>query len=316
MDITGVVSFAVMAIMVVVAGYMAWKCFDDSMNGRPITDTLINGGMTVGLVVVIGGIAQLVAHVFSSSFEGSDTAETSTTPSPTPEPTTEVPTPDSSGTNVDYGSIGLVILIIVGVVALCVALGFLLRAALRGVKKRKITKGNENAARVSWKDLDDRVGVILAKYAQAESDPRTAVFAPMVTKMKYQLTRDFHAAKRECTSFFDGVTKIDRSSEDKLDKATGLVRQMEDSWHTLWARAVAVGIPGITDKQNDRAHDLIDAYMDESRTEGERDASLNLLVKILQESEMDRQEVEDTREFIRSKVALALSGRNQKALMA
>lgn len=160
------------------------------------------------------------------------------------------------------------------------------------------------------------MGVILAKYAQAESDPRTAVIAPMVTKMKYQLTRDFHAAKRECTSFFDGVTKTDRASEDKLDKATEMVRQMENSWHTLWAQAVKVGIPGITDKQNDRAHDLIDTYMDESRTEGERDASLNLLVKILQESEMDRQEVESTREFIENKTALALAGRDQKALLS
>lgn len=119
-------------LMVVTVGYTSWKCFADFKMGRSPINSVINGGVGIGLIMVLGVIVQFVTSAFSDYAEQSDTVDSST-PSPTPEPTTEAPVPDRSGSAVDYGSIGLVVLIIAGVVALCVALGFLLRAALRGV---------------------------------------------------------------------------------------------------------------------------------------------------------------------------------------
>lgn len=64
------------------------------------------------------------------------------------------------------------------------------------------------------------------------------------------------------------------------------VTAAEDAWASLWERAKEVGIPGVSPSDRARAHNLLTATLDESRTDAERAAFRSKLDKILEASTM------------------------------
>lgn len=263
--------------------------------------------------LIINAMSNVTSAVGDDSQE--DVAATTSAVS-APATTSAVPdapaVPEAPPTPFNWSMFWGVVAIIVVAALVLVVLFFLIRKIIRTHRTRAESKARQENLRKRWESLKDSVADTESTYAQVYSDPRTAIWAPMVTSLEFQLTRDFHKAWKVCTDFFDATTKYD-VNEDRYQKGQTVVGSFTRAWTDLYRKAKEVGIPGL-DQDKDRAVKLLNTILDESVGDGEAAAAEKALKKIIRKSSMSRQVQREVMEFLNKTTVVSLGHSSRRMI--
>lgn len=292
-------------------------------------NTLIRLGAMVMIPVLLLGTFPLIINAMSNvtSAVGDDSQEdvaatasavSTTAPTTAPDTTSAVPdaptVPEAPPTPFNWSMFWGVVAIIIVAALVLVVLFFLVRKIIRTHRTRAESKARQENLRKRWESLKDSVADTESTYAQVYSDPRTAIWAPMVTSLEFQLTRDFHKAWKACTDFFDATTKYD-VDEDRYQKGQTVVGSFTRAWTDLYRKAKEVGIPGLDQDNKGRAVKLLNTILDESVGDGEA-AAEKALKKIIRKSSMSRQAQREVLEFLNKTTVVSLGHSSRRMIGA